>query len=108
MYAWEIPFQKVVGEKRKEELKEVKTATILRTIFIGFMIFTERSAMFITILTFVLFGNVLSANVVSTNWILFSFYFINKSKIDCTVMSSYLIKATGEILSNYFYFVFLS
>lgn len=66
MYAWEIPFQKVVGEKRRDELKEVKTATILRTIFLGFMIFTERAAMFLTILTFVLLGNNMTANIVST------------------------------------------
>lgn len=65
MYAWEIPFQKIVGEKRKEELKEVKTATMVRTVFLGFMIFTERSAIFITILTYILFGNVLTANIVS-------------------------------------------
>lgn len=65
MYAWEIPFQKVVGQKRKEELKEVKSATMVRTVFLGFMIFTERAAVFITILTYILFGNVLSANIVS-------------------------------------------
>lgn len=67
MYAWEIPFQKMVGQKRADELKEVRKATILRTVFIGFMIFTERAAMFITILTFVLFGNSMSATIVSTN-----------------------------------------
>lgn len=65
MYAWEIPFQKVVGQKRADELKEVKTATLLRTVFIGFMVFTERSALFFTVLTYVLLGNVMSANVVS-------------------------------------------
>lgn len=65
MYAWEIPFQKVVTQKRNEELKEVRTATIFRTVFIGFMIFTERTALFLTILTYILFGNVMSATVVS-------------------------------------------
>lgn len=65
MYAWEIPFQKVIGDKRKDELKEVKSATIIRTVFLGFMIFTERATIFVTILTYILLGNVLSANVVS-------------------------------------------
>ena len=65
MYAWEIPFQKVVGQKREDELKEVRTATILRTVFIGFMVFTERAALFFTVLTYVLMGNIMSANVVS-------------------------------------------
>lgn len=71
MYAWEIPFQKVVGEKRADELKEVRKATIIRTAFIGFMIFTERTALFITILTFILFGNSMSATVVSINLMFF-------------------------------------
>lgn len=66
MYAWEIPFQKVVGKKRSDELKEVRKATILRTIFIGFMVFTERTALFITILTYIMFGGIMSATVVST------------------------------------------
>lgn len=65
MYAWEIPFQKVIGDKRRDELKEVKSATIIRTVFLGFMIFTERATIFVTILTYILLGNVLSANVVS-------------------------------------------
>lgn len=65
MYAWEIPFQKVVGEKRMAELKEVRLSTLIRTLFLGFMIFTERTALFITILVFVLTGNSMSANVVS-------------------------------------------
>ncbi|XP_023934406.1 ATP-binding cassette sub-family C member 4 [Bicyclus anynana] len=64
MYAWEIPFQKVVGQKRMDELKEVKTATILRTVFLGFMIFTERAALFLTIMAFILFGHMMSANTI--------------------------------------------
>lgn len=65
MYAWEIPFQKVVGEKRKAELKEVRVATILRTIFLGFMLFTDRLSLFFAVLVFILTGNSLTANVVS-------------------------------------------
>lgn len=65
MYAWEIPFEKLVGEKRADELKEVKTATYLRTVLLGFMLFTERTALFLVILTFILTGNSLTANVVS-------------------------------------------
>ncbi|KAI8429862.1 hypothetical protein MSG28_000362 [Choristoneura fumiferana] len=63
MYAWEIPFQKVVSEKRRLELVQVRIATILKTVFLGFMMFTERTALFITILVFILYGNTLSASV---------------------------------------------
>lgn len=65
MYAWEVPFQKVVSEKRRLELVQIRIATILKTVFLGFMMFTERTALFITILVFILFGNTLSASVVS-------------------------------------------
>lgn len=65
MYAWEIPFQKVVGQKRMEELKEIKVASFLRVVFLGFMQFTERAALFITVLALILMGNVMTANVVS-------------------------------------------
>ncbi|XP_045455242.1 ATP-binding cassette sub-family C member 4-like [Melitaea cinxia] len=92
MYAWEIPFQKVVGQKRKEELKEVKTATILRTIFIGFMIFTERSAMFITIITFVLFGNVISANVIYPLQ-----QFIGAAQVNVTLILPLVLSFTAEL-----------
>lgn len=65
MYAWEIPFQKVVSEARANELKEIRIASYLRVVFLGFMMFTERTALFLTILVFVLFGNTMTANVVS-------------------------------------------
>ncbi|CAH0722571.1 unnamed protein product, partial [Brenthis ino] len=93
MYAWEIPFQKVVGQKRKEELKEVKSATIVRTVFIGFMIFTERAAMFITILTYILFGNVLSANIIYPLQ-----QFINAAQINITLILPLVLSFTAELV----------
>lgn len=65
MYAWEIPFQKLVGEKRANELVEVRKATRLRTVLLGFLLFTERTALFLTVLTYIFLGNPMSANVVS-------------------------------------------
>nr|WBG67118.1 ABCC3 protein [Mythimna separata] len=93
MYAWEIPFQKVVGEKRAEELKEVKTAIILRTVFIGFMMFTERAALFFTVLTYVLLGNVMSANV---------FYplqqFMSAAQVNITLILPLVFAFTAELV----------
>ncbi|KAJ8734777.1 hypothetical protein PYW08_014027 [Mythimna loreyi] len=93
MYAWEIPFQKVVGEKRADELKEVKTATILRTVFIGFMMFTERAALFFTVLTYVLLGNVMSANV---------FYplqqFMSAAQVNITLILPLVLAFTAELV----------
>ncbi|XP_050359934.1 ATP-binding cassette sub-family C member 4-like isoform X2 [Nymphalis io] len=92
MYAWEIPFQKVVGLKRKEELKEVEIATIYRTIFLGFMIFTERGAMFISILTYILFGNVLSANVIYPLQ-----QFISAAQLNITFILPLVLSFTAEL-----------
>ncbi|KAL4709187.1 hypothetical protein ACJJTC_008115 [Scirpophaga incertulas] len=64
MYAWEIPFQKVVGQKRIDELKEIKIVQTLRYISLTFLIYLERTAIFLTILAYILFGNVMSANVI--------------------------------------------
>lgn len=77
MYAWEIPFQKVVGERRADEMKQVKLASILRTVFLGLMIFIERTALFITILVFVLGGNSMTANVVSISSFMMTHIYIS-------------------------------
>ncbi|CAH2267214.1 jg2942 [Pararge aegeria aegeria] len=93
MYAWEIPFQKVVGQKRMDELKEVKTATILRTIFLGFMIFTERAAMFLTILTFILLGSNMTANIIYPLQ-----QFINAAQINITLILPLVLSFTAELI----------
>lgn len=85
MYAWEIPFQKVVGEKRMAELKEVRLSTLIRTLFLGFMIFTERTALFITILVFVLTGNSMSANIVSKHNYTRFYPNIHKKELLCMI-----------------------
>ncbi|CAF4884021.1 unnamed protein product [Pieris macdunnoughi] len=97
MYAWEVPFQKVVGEKRAEEMVEVKTATILRTIFLGFMTFTERSALFVAILMYTLvFGNVLTANVIYPLQ-----QFIAAAQINITLVLPLVITFIAELLVSF-------
>ncbi|GBP41934.1 Probable multidrug resistance-associated protein lethal(2)03659 [Eumeta japonica] len=64
MYAWEIPFENVVKMARQNELVAIKKSSYVRGVFLGFMMFTERSALFITILAYVLFGNMVDATVI--------------------------------------------
>ncbi|CAG9575807.1 unnamed protein product [Danaus chrysippus] len=92
MYAWEIPFQKVIGDKRRDELKEVKSATIIRTVFLGFMIFTERATIFVTILTYILLGNVLSANVIYPLQ-----QFISAAQVNITLILPLVLSFTAEL-----------
>nr|UEO57357.1 ABCC3 [Conogethes punctiferalis] len=93
MYAWEIPFQKVVKEKRAKEMKEVKLASILRVVFLGLMLFTERTALFITILVFILFGNVMTGNVIYPLQ-----QFMSAAQINITLILPLVLSFTAELL----------
>ncbi|EFA04157.2 ATP-binding cassette sub-family C member 4 [Tribolium castaneum] len=64
MYAWEKPFEKVVALARKYEINIVAKTSYIRGFSIALMVFTERTASYLTLITFVLMGNVLSADVV--------------------------------------------
>lgn len=65
MYAWEKPFQLVVKAARAYELSALRKSIFIRSVFMGFMLFSERSILFITCLTIVLSGNVVTATTVS-------------------------------------------
>lgn len=66
MYAWEIPFQAVVKAARAYEMRSVKRSMLIRSVFLGFMLFTERSILFFTILTLILTGSMITATTVCT------------------------------------------
>lgn len=63
-YAWEIPFQAIVAEARRREVKQIRRASYIRGIFLSTMIFTERSTLFITIAACVYLGYPITADVV--------------------------------------------
>ncbi|XP_013195380.2 ATP-binding cassette sub-family C member 4 isoform X2 [Amyelois transitella] len=93
MYAWEIPFEKTVSQKRDDELKQVRIATFLRTVFLGFMMFTERTAFFITIMTFVLLGNSMTANVIYPLQ-----QFMTAAQLNITLFLPLVVSFTAEML----------
>ncbi|XP_072936018.1 ATP-binding cassette sub-family C member 4-like [Epargyreus clarus] len=64
MYAWEKPFQLVVRATRGFEVGAIKRALFVRSMFIGFMLFTDRSTLFLTSLTIVLTGSMLTATLI--------------------------------------------
>ncbi|RVE50388.1 hypothetical protein evm_004925 [Chilo suppressalis] len=64
MYAWEKPFQLVVRALRAHEMSALRKAIFIRSVFLGFMLFTERSIMFFTVLTLTLSGSMISATTV--------------------------------------------
>nr|XP_013101686.1 unnamed protein product [Stomoxys calcitrans]XP_013101693.1 unnamed protein product [Stomoxys calcitrans]XP_013101700.1 unnamed protein product [Stomoxys calcitrans] len=64
MYAWEKPFQTVVKEARRREVKQIRYASYLRGFYLSTMVFTERSTLYITIAAAVLMGSTVSADIV--------------------------------------------
>lgn len=65
MYAWEKPFQAIVKVARNFEMIALRKSIFIRSVFLGFMLFTERSIIFITCLTLLLTGNLVTATLVS-------------------------------------------
>ncbi|KAI2474051.1 ATP binding cassette (ABC) transporter subfamily C member [Diabrotica virgifera virgifera] len=64
MYAWEKPFEKVIKQARSSEIGDITKASYLRGVFSSFIVFLDRVALFFTVMTYVLLGNVISADIV--------------------------------------------
>ncbi|KAL9698307.1 hypothetical protein quinque_001748 [Culex quinquefasciatus] len=61
MYAWEKPFAKLIKLARRMELKIVKKSAYVRGLYMTFLLFTTRTALFCTMMAMVLLGNDLTA-----------------------------------------------
>lgn len=64
MYAWEKPFELLIDAKRRHEVSGVKKSAILKAIYLGLIVFTDRVSLFITILCYTLFGFHISSDMV--------------------------------------------
>ncbi|KAG5324835.1 MRP4 protein, partial [Pseudoatta argentina] len=63
MYAWEKPFSQIVSVIRKLEIKQIKFSSYVRAAYLAVIVFTERLTVYFTLITFVLMGNNLTADV---------------------------------------------
>lgn len=72
MYAWEKPFEVVVKAARAFEMGALRKSMFVRSMFLGFMMYTERTILFVTTLTMVLTGTMVTATTVSVNIIYYS------------------------------------
>ncbi|CAH1180472.1 unnamed protein product [Phaedon cochleariae] len=61
MYAWEIPFNKLVGLARRAETKIIKKGSYARAFFMAMGMFTTRLALFATLITISLSGQEITA-----------------------------------------------
>ncbi|XP_049951742.1 ATP-binding cassette sub-family C member 4-like [Schistocerca serialis cubense] len=62
MYAWEKPFEKMVELARRNEVKALRGSSYLRGVYMAFMVFTERTSLYITVIAYVLLGNTITAD----------------------------------------------
>lgn len=64
MYAWEIPFGKLVRQIRKLEIKIITKSSYIRGLYMTFNLFTTRVALFCTLLTIAVNGEKITATQV--------------------------------------------
>nr|CAH7718236.1 unnamed protein product [Callosobruchus chinensis] len=64
LYAWEVPFQKVVELARKLELDVITKTSYIKGMSTGMMVFTERLILYVTLVTHVFLGNHLTGDIV--------------------------------------------
>lgn len=62
MYAWEKPFEHLVSLARSHEITVLTYASFLRGFNMATFVFTERTTLFFTIMTYVLLGHTISAD----------------------------------------------
>lgn len=63
MYAWEVPFSKMVSEVRAEEVKQIRYASYLKALYLGVTMLMGRFILFICVVAYSLMGHSLSPNV---------------------------------------------
>lgn len=61
LYAWERPFEKIVEILRAKEINILRHLNYLKGVLLSFAVFMERTTLFLTVVCFVLLGNVITA-----------------------------------------------
>ncbi|KAL9890469.1 probable multidrug resistance-associated protein lethal(2)03659 [Glossina fuscipes] len=61
MYAWEMPFGRMVEFSRKKEINSIRQSSYIRGILLSFIMFLTRVCIFLSLVGFVLLSNFLTA-----------------------------------------------
>ena len=88
MYAWEIPFGKMVNLTRKQEMKAIRYVNYIRGMLTCFIMFLTRTSVFASLVGYVLLGNFLTAEKA---FVVTAYYNILK-----TAMTIYFPLAVGQ------------
>ncbi|XP_037954692.1 probable multidrug resistance-associated protein lethal(2)03659 [Teleopsis dalmanni] len=60
MYAWEIPFGKMIADARKKEINCIRKVSYIRGILLSFIMFLTRVSIFLSLVGYVLLANILT------------------------------------------------
>ncbi|XP_046428414.1 ATP-binding cassette sub-family C member 4-like [Neodiprion fabricii] len=91
MYSWEKPFELLVSKVRALEIKLIAYTSYLRGFYLSIMVFSERVTLYLTLITFVLMGNYLTADVTFVLATLF-----NVLQLTCAIAFPQAIIQAGE------------
>ncbi|CAH1738397.1 unnamed protein product [Aphis gossypii] len=82
MYTWESFFDSIAKYSRKKEIKAIKKSSYINRILSAFFYFNTRLALFVTLFTYILLGNYITASKV---FIITSYYDILKRGLIVTI-----------------------
>lgn len=91
MYAWEVPFAKLVAKTRKLELNIIRKTSFVRGLYMTFTLFTTRMSVFCTILAIVMLNG--SHEITADRVFVISSYF----SIISLTMNQMFIRGVAEI-----------
>ncbi|XP_046426197.1 ATP-binding cassette sub-family C member 4-like isoform X1 [Neodiprion fabricii] len=91
MYSWEKPFESIMSKVRGLEVKLIGYTSYLRGFYLSVMAFSERVSLYLTLITFVIMGNSLTAQITFVLASLFSIL-----QFSCTICFPQAIIQAGE------------
>nr|XP_046485751.1 ATP-binding cassette sub-family C member 4-like isoform X2 [Neodiprion pinetum] len=93
MYSWEKPFEIIVSKVRGVEMKLIGLTSYLRGIYASIMVFSERVTLYLTLISFALMGNHLTAEITFPLATLF-----NVLQMTCAIAFPQAIIQSGEAI----------
>ncbi|XP_026467356.1 probable multidrug resistance-associated protein lethal(2)03659 [Ctenocephalides felis] len=90
MYTWEPPFQRLVHDLRNSEMKQIRGCGYIRGIVMSFIMFGTRCAIFVTLVSYVLFeyGHLTAEKV----FMVIAYYNILR-----TAMTVYFVQGVAQV-----------
>ncbi|XP_022166683.1 probable multidrug resistance-associated protein lethal(2)03659 [Myzus persicae] len=93
MYSWEPFFDDLAKHSRKREINKIKKSSYIKGILSSFFLFNTRIALFVTLFSYILFGNYITASKV---FVITSYYNILRRALTITFPPG--IGKTAELL----------